>query len=78
MYKFHYGFARQTFTKDGKMPELCYMDTDSFIYNIPMSVEERDRVILNHQNEYDCSDYLADHPLKSDANKKVNTSCLFV
>ena len=73
MYKFHYEFARPKFSKNGKMPELCYMDTDSFIYDIPMSVEERDTVILNNQDEFDCSDYPPNHPLKSDVNKKVNS-----
>ena len=33
MYKFHYEFARPKFSKNGKMPELCYMDTDLFIYD---------------------------------------------
>ena len=73
MYKFHYEFARPKFSKNGKTPELCYMDTDSFIYDIPMSVEERDAVILNNQDDFDCSDYPPNHPLKSDVNKKVNS-----
>ena len=43
MYNFHYQFARLKFVKDGKKPELCYMDT--VIYDIPITSEERDRVI---------------------------------
>ena len=78
MYNFHYGFARKKFVKDGKTPDLCYMDTDSFIYNIPMSAEERDRVILENQTEFDCNDYPVVHPLKSDVNKKVIPTNLFI
>ena len=41
MYNFHYHLSRGKFVKDGEAPELCYIDTESIIYNIPMSSEER-------------------------------------
>ena len=47
------------------------MDADSFIYDIPITSEERDRVILANQAAFDCSDHPDEYPLKSDVNKKV-------
>ena len=48
MYNFHYEFMMKKFIKDGVKPQLCYMDTDSFISDIPMNREERDSIILEN------------------------------
>ena len=56
------------FIKDGVKPQLCYMDTDSFIYDIPMNREERDSIILKNQEEFDCSEYYTSHKLWSNSN----------
>ena len=42
MYNFHCEFMMKKFIKDGVKPQLCYMDTDSFIYDVPMNREEGD------------------------------------
>ena len=59
------------FIKDGVKPRLCYMDTDSFIYDVPMNREERDSIILKNQDEFDCSEYDTSHKLWSNSNKKI-------
>ena len=46
MYNFHYQFACKNFVKDDKKPELCLMNTNSFIYDIPMSTTERDIIAI--------------------------------
>ena len=59
------------FIKDGVKPQLCYMDTDSFIYDIPMNREEQDSIILENQDESDCSEYDTTHKLWSNSNKTI-------
>ena len=59
------------FIKDGVKPQLCYMYTDSFIYDIPMNREERDSIILENQEVFDCSEYNTTHKLWSNSNKKI-------
>ena len=71
MYNFQYEFMMKKFIKDGVKPQLCYMDTDSFIYDIPMNREERDSIILENQEEFDCSEYDTTHKLWSNSNKKI-------
>ena len=71
MYNFHYEFMMKKFIKDGVKPQLCYMDTDSFIYDIPMNREERDSIILENQDEFDCSEYNTSHKVWSNSNKKI-------
>ena len=71
MYNFHYEFMMKKFIKDGAKPELCYMDTDSFIYDIPTNREERDSIILENQEECDCSEYDTANKLWSNSNKKI-------
>ena len=51
MYNCHYEFMMKKFINDGVKPQLCYMDTDSFIYDIPMNHEERHSIILENQEE---------------------------
>ena len=63
MYDYHYNFARKHLKKRTDLPILCYMDTDSFIYHIPMSCQDRDEIIKEHQHLFDCSNYQKDHPL---------------
>ena len=60
----------KTFIKDGAKPQLCYMDTDSFIYDIPMNHEQRESLILKNQDEFDCSEYDTSHKVWSNSNKK--------
>ena len=71
MYNFHYEFMTKKFIKDGVKPRLCYMDTDSFIYDVPMNREERDSIILKNQDEFDCSEYDTSHKSWSNSNKKI-------
>ena len=71
MDNFHYEFMMKKFIKDGVNPQLCYMDTDSFIYDIPMNHEERDSIILKNQEEFDCSEYDTTHKVWSNSNKKI-------
>ena len=51
MYNVHYEFI-----KDGAKPQLCYMDTNSVIYDVPMNNEERDSLLHKNQDEFDCSE----------------------
>ena len=67
MYDFHYNFAKPNLPN----VQLCYMDTDSFIYHIPMSKDQVNQVLKNHENEFDFSNYPKDHPNYSAKNKKV-------
>ena len=67
MYDFHYKFAKI------KLPGvcLCYMDTDSFIYEIPMNREDLRSVLKENEDLFDFSEYPQDDPLYSLKNKKV-------
>ena len=67
MYDFHYNFAKPNLPN----VQLCYMDTDSFIYDIPMSQDQVTRVLKDHEDGFDFSNYPKDHPNYSVTNKKV-------
>eukprot|EP00794_Sanderia_malayensis_P013188 gene13188-biopygen10516 len=67
MYDFHYNFAKPNLPN---VP-LCYMDTDSFIYDIPMSQDQVNRVLKDHEDGFDFSNYDKEHPNYSVKNKKV-------
>ena len=66
MYEFHYDYM---FPKYGKSLKLCYLDTDSFVYDINM-----DNFYANIANDvearFDTSDYGYSHPLPIGVNKK--------
>eukprot|EP00794_Sanderia_malayensis_P014470 gene14470-biopygen11584 len=67
MYDFHYNFAKPNLPN----VQLCYMDTDSFIYDIPMSQDQVNRVLKDHEDGFDFSNYDKEHPNYSVRNKKV-------
>ncbi len=67
MYDFHYNFAKPNLPN----VELCYMDTDSFIYDIPMSKDQVDKVLKDHEDGFDFSNYDKEHQNYSTRNKKV-------
>ena len=55
--------------KYGKKLNLCYMDTDSLIYNIEMKDFYKD-IADDVPNRFDTSGYLPDRPLPIGLNKK--------
>ena len=67
MYDFHYHFSRVKFPG----VELCYMDTDSFIYDIPMAESQVFAVMKENEDEFDFSEYPKDHMCYSEKNTKV-------
>ena len=56
--------------KYGKKLDLCYMDTDSLIYNIEMEDFHKD-IADDVPAGFDTSGYLPDRPLPIGLNKKV-------
>ena len=62
MYEFHYDYMAR---KYGKKLDLCYMDTDSLIYNIETDIAE------DVPARFDMSGYNPDRPLPVGLNKKV-------
>ena len=67
MYKFHYHYLKK------KYPEgltLCYMDTDSLIYDIETEDFYKD-IAEDVQDRFDTSGYNPDRPLPVGLNKKV-------
>ena len=67
MYEFHYDYM---VPKYGEKLDLCYMDTDSLIYNIETGYFYKD--IANDVKErFDTSGYLSNRPLPIGLNKKV-------
>ncbi len=65
MYKFHYEKMTHWFPK----AELCFMDTDRFLYYI-----ETDNLLATlkeNSDDFDFSDYLFDHPFYDPSNRKV-------
>ena len=67
MYEFHYDYIEQ------KYPEgltLCYMDTDSLIYDIKTEDFYKD-IAEDVQDRFDTSGYNPDRPLPVGLNKKV-------
>ena len=67
MYDFHYKFAKPNLPN----AQLCYMDTDSFIYHIPMSQDAVNKVLKEHADKFDFSNYDKEHGNYSTENKKV-------
>ena len=67
MYEFHYDYMAPNY---GKKLDLCYMDTDSLIYNI--ETEDFYKDIANDvKKRFDTSGYLLNRPLPIELNKKV-------
>lgn len=66
MYDFHYNVMKHCF---GGNVKLCYMDTDSFIYNVITQNLYED--MKKYQKYLDTSCYPPDHPLYSLENKGV-------
>ena len=67
MYEFHYDYMAP---KYGKKLYLCYMDTDSLIYNIKMEDFYKD-IAEDVPARFDTSGYNPDRPLPVGLNKKV-------
>ena len=69
MYKFHYDYMRP---KYGSNVKLCYIDTDSFMYEIDTEVSYRD-IAADVKKRFDTSEYTKDdnRPLIIGKNKKV-------
>ena len=69
MYEFHYDYMR---SKYGSKIKLCYMDTDSFIYEIETEDFYRD-MAKDVEERFDLSGYSKDEnmPLPIGENKKV-------
>ena len=66
MYEFHYSYMKPKF----KDPQLCYMDTDSLIYNIKTENFYTD-ITEDVPGRFDTSGYIPDRPLPIGVNKKV-------
>ena len=69
MYEFNYHFMRP---KYGRKVNLCYMDTDSFVYQIDTKNFYRD-IAKDVKKRFDTSGYSKDNnrPLPIGKNKKV-------
>ena len=69
MYEFHYDYMRPRY---GSKVKLCYMDTDSFVYEIETEDFYRD-IENNVEKRFDTSGYSKDdnRPLPIGENKKV-------
>ena len=67
MYEFHYDYM---VPKYGERLNLCYMDTDSLIYNIEMKDFYKD-IAKDVPNRFDTSGYLPNKPSLTGLNKKV-------
>ena len=66
MYEFHYDYMKPKF----KDPQLCYMDTDSLIYNIKTEDFYAD-IADDIPARFDTSGYCPNRPLPIGLNKKV-------
>ena len=69
MYEFHYDYMR---AKYGSKVKLCYIDTDSFVYEIETEDFYRD-IAKDVEKRFDTSGYSKDdnRPLPIGKNKKV-------
>ena len=67
MYQFHYDKMMNWFGPERLL--LCYMDTDSFIYEIRSN--NLDDELYEHREEFDFGNYPADHKLHDMRNDKV-------
>ena len=67
MYEFHYDYMRPKYTREVK---LCYMDTDSFVYEIETEDFHRD-IAKDMEKRFDTSGYSKDdnRPLPIEKNK---------
>ena len=65
MYDFYYNHLKKTY---GNLVKMCYTDTDSVIIHVTTADISTD--MLQDLDDYDTSNYQADHPLFSTANKK--------
>lgn len=66
MYDFHYGFIKE---KYGSKAKLLFTDTDSLCYHI--ETEDLHKDFKANESLFDFSDMPKEHPLHSNANKKV-------
>ena len=68
MYEFHYDYTKRR-CADNKLT-LCYMDTDSLIYDIQTDDFYKD-IANDVESRFDTSGYVPDRPLPLGKNKKV-------
>ena len=68
MYEFHYDYMKRKYADD-KLT-LCYMDTDSLIYDIQMDDFYND-IANDVESRFDTRGYVSDRPLPVGKNKKV-------
>ena len=68
MYEFHYDYMKRKYDHD-KLT-LCYMDTDSLIYDIETDDFYKD-IADDVESRFDTSGYVPDRPLPVGLNKKV-------
>ena len=68
MYEFHYDYMKRKYADD-KLT-LCYMDTDSLIYDIETDDFCKD-IADDVESRFDMSHYVPDRPLPVGKNKKV-------
>ena len=68
MYDFHYNYIKK---QHEFKADLCYMDTDSFIYAIDKPLSTVHRIMKRSEQLFDFSNYPKDHPNHSTLNKKV-------
>ena len=69
MYEFHYDYTRPRY---GSKVKVCYMDSDSFVYEIEIESFYRD-IANDVEKRFDTSGYTKDdkRPLPIGVNKKV-------
>ena len=71
MYEFHYDYMKRKYDDDSNDSlTLCYMDTDSLIYDIAMDGFYKD-IVDDVAARFDMSRYNPDRPLPVGLNKKV-------
>ena len=68
MYEFHYGYMKRKYNDDRLT--LCYIDTDSLIYDIAMDDFYKD-IADDIADRFNTSGYASDRPLPVGWNKKV-------
>ena len=67
VYEFHYDYMKPKYQENLK---LCYMDTDSLVYNIKTEDFYAD-ISEDVQARFDMSGYIQNRPLPIGLNKKV-------
>ena len=68
MYEFHYDYMKRKYADD-KLT-LCYMDTDSLIYDVETDDFYKD-IADEVESRFDMSGYVPDRPLPVGKNKKI-------